>query len=419
MSVSIDRMESGVSRRVFLRGMGVLVALPALDAFGAPKAPTRRMVAVNIPLGFHPPYFFPEQAGRDYVLSPYLKAAEPLRQDLTVISGTSHPECDGGHETEKTFLTAAPHPGSRSFKNTISLDQKVAREIGTSTRFASMSLGDHSLAWSANGVSIPMINEPAEAFARLFIQGSAKDVAAQKRQLEDGRSIMDTVLDDARSIEGKVGAADRDKLDQYFTAVRETEQRLTKAGAWADTPKPAVTEKSPPRYKGEDVTGRLRGHFQVIRLALATDSCRVFTLGGNSGSPVLPLKGVDTGYHGLSHHGKNPQLIAQLEIVDRDTITAWLEFLTALKQTPDGDSTLLANTQVLLGSNLGNANGHLTVNLPIVLAGGPWKHGQHLAFDSAKNYPLARLFVSMMQGLGLDVGSFASGAGTMQGLERA
>jgi hypothetical protein len=410
-------IDTSISRRVFLRGMGVLVALPALDAFGAPPVAPKRIVAINIPLGFHPPNFFPEQAGRDYVLSPYLKMAEALRPDMTVISGTSHPECDGGHDTEKTFLTAAPHPGARSFRNTISLDQKIAKEIGAQTRYASMSLGDHSLSWSANGVSIPMVNAPADAFAKLFIQGSAQDVAAQKQNLQDGRSVMDTVLDDAKSLESKVGAADRDKLDQYYTAVRETEQRLAKSERWADTPKPVVTEQAPPRLKGEDVTGHLRGHYQVIRLALATDSCRVFTLGGNSGGLVPPLKGVDTSYHGLSHHGKNPQIIAQLEIVDRDTIAGWVDFLTALKNTPDGDSNLLVNTQVLLGSNLSNANMHSTTNLPIVLAGGPWKHGQHLAFDQTKNYPLARLFVSMMQGLGMEVGSFASGAGTLQGLE--
>jgi hypothetical protein len=280
-----------------------------------------------------------------------------------------------------------------------------------------MSLGDHSLSWSANGVSIPRIPAPADAFAKLFLQGSAKDVAAQKQALEDGRSIMDAVLDDAKSMEAKVSAADRDKLAQYFTAVRETEQRLAKAASWVETPKPAVAEQSPPRLKDNDITGRLRGHYQVIRLALASDSCRVFTLGGDSGSHVPPLKGVDTGYHGLSHHGKNPEMIAQLEIVDRDTIQGWVDFLTALKETKDGESNLLANTQVLMGSNLGNANGHLTTNLPIVLAGGPWKHGQHLAFDPARNYPLARLFVSMLQGLGLEIGSFASGGGTMQGLE--
>jgi hypothetical protein len=411
-------MKIDVTRRGFLRGMGVVLALPALEALGAPPVAPKRMVAINIPLGFYPPNFFPEQAGRGYAPSPYLRMAGALKDEMTVISGTSHPECDGGHDTEKTFLTAAPHPGSRSFRNTISLDQKVAKVIGKETRYASLSLGDHSLAWTANGVSIPMINRPEDAFAKLFLQGSPQDVAAQKQRLQDGRSIMDAVLEDARGMEGRASVADREKLDQYFSAVRETELSLTKAGTWVETPKPVVKENPPPRLKDEDVTGRLRGHYQVIRLALVTDTCRVLTLGGNSGGLVPPLRGVDTSYHGLSHHGKNPQMIAQLELVDRDTIQGWVEFLTALKETPDGDSHLLANTQVLMGSNLGNANGHLTVNLPIVLAGGPWKHGQHLAFDPAMNYPLARLFVSMMQGLGLEVESFASGAGTMRGLER-
>lgn len=407
-----------MDRRAFLRGAGVLLALPSLEAFGAPKAAApRRLVAINIPLGFHSPYWFPEKAGRDYPLSPYLMIAEAFRDEMTVISGTSHPECDGGHDTEKTFLTAAPHPGARSFRNTISLDQLLAKEIGGQTRYASMTLGAHSLSWSANGVSIPTMGAPADAFAKLFIQGSAKDVEAQKRSLEDGRSVMDTVLADAKAMEAKVGAADREKLDQYFTAVRETERRLAKAGTWVDTPKPVVAEKPPARFNYMDVTGNFRAYLQVIRLALATDSCRVFTFGGDAGSPVPPLKGVDTAYHGLSHHGKNPQMIAQLEIIDRDTILAWVEFLAALKATKDGDGTLLDRTQVLFGSNMGNANGHLTTNLPIVLAGGAWKHGQHLAFDSAKNYPLARLFVSILQGLGLEHGSFASGAGTMAGLE--
>lgn len=406
-----------LSRRAFLRAAGVLLALPSLEAFGRSKPAPRRLVALNIPLGFHSPNFFPEQAGRDYAMSPYLKIAEAFRNDMTVVSGTSHPECDGGHDTEKTFLTAAPHPGSRSFRNTLSLDQLVAKHIGGETRYASMTLGSHSLSWSANGVSIPATGAPLDAFSKLFLQGSAKDVAAQKQGLEDGRSILDTVLGDAKSMEAKVGVADREKLDQYFTAVRETEQRLAKAGTWVETPKPVVTEKPPPRLNYMDVTGHLRGHLQVIRLAIATDSCRVFTFGGDGGSAILPLKGVDQAYHGLSHHGKNPQMIAQLEIIDRDIILAWTEFLGALKATKEGDGTLLDTTQVLLGSNLGNANGHLTVNLPIVLAGGPWKHGQHLAFDQAKNYPLARLFVSMLQGLGLEIGSFASGAGTMAGLE--
>ena len=409
-----------MDRRRFLRASGVLLALPALESFGAPsKKPVRRLVAINIPLGFIPTKFFPTGAGRDWVASPYLAPAEALRNDLTVVSGSSHPECDSGHATERTYLTAAPHPGDRSFRNTISLDQFAAKEIGRETRYATMTLGDHGLSWSANGVAIPQIGAPADAFSRLFIQGTPQEVAKQKRALEDGRSILDAVLGDAKSMESKVSAADRDKLEQFGTAVRETEQTLQKAGAWADTPKPVVKEKSPERYKGEDMVGRLRGNYQVIRLAIATDSCRVFTLGGDGGSHVPPLKGVDQAYHGLSHHGMNPQMIAQLEIVDRQTIQDWVGFVAALKATPEGDSNLLANTQVLFGSNLGNANAHTTTNLPIVLAGGPWKHGQHLVFDKDKNVPLAKLFVNLLQGLGIEADRFASGHGTLPGLERA
>ncbi|QDU95478.1 DUF1552 domain-containing protein [Lignipirellula cremea] len=414
---------SSLSRRTFLRGAGVSLSLPLLDAmqprgvFAQTGTPPRRMVAINIPLGFYGPSFFPEQAGRDYATSDYLQSAEPMRNDFTIFSGTSHPDVDGGHSAEKSFLTAAPHPGSRSFKNTISLDQLVAREIGRQTRFASLTLGDHSLSWSANGVSIPSERTPAKAYAQLFLSGSREEIAVQEQRLQDGQSIMDTVLADAQAMQRHIGPADRQKLDQYFTAVRETEQRLVKAEAWAKTPKPVVEAESPGLIPGADFTARLKGHFDVIRLALQTDSTRVVTLGGNGGSEVSPLPGVDQGYHGLSHHGKNPEMIAQLERIEQETIRVWAEFLASLKATPDGSSNLLDQTQVLLGSNLGSGSGHLTTNLPIVLAGGPFRHGQHLAFDNRHNYPLPNLFVSMLQGLGLEYDAFASGKTTMRGLE--
>src|SRR5688572_11515141 len=220
-----------ISRRTFLRGAGVCLALPFLEAMSplravaASAAVPRRFVGINIPLGFIPENFFPQGGGAGYALSPYLQPAEALRKDFTVLSGVSHPSVDGGHSAEKSFLTAAPHPGSRSFKNTISLDQFIAHRIGEKTRYASLTLGDHSLSWSANGVAVPAIQAPAKAFARLFLSGTAKEIATQQRDLQEGRSIMDTVLDDARAMERTVSSADREKLDQFFTAVRETEQR--------------------------------------------------------------------------------------------------------------------------------------------------------------------------------------------------
>jgi hypothetical protein len=409
-------LRSSISRRQFLRGAGVTLALPALESFGASPEPARRLVAINIPLGFYGPNFFPAASGRDYITSDYLKPADHLRDQFTIISGTSHPGVDGGHAAEKSFLTAAPHPGARGFRNTISLDQLVAAEIGEATRFASLTVGEQSLSWTANGVSVPQEKSPAKLFAKLFIAGSGADVANQREQIKDGHSILDSVLEEAGAMQSRVTAADREKLDQFFTAVRETEGRLAKSERWLETPRPVVEAKPPAEVGSGDVVNWLKSHFDVVRLALATDSTRVVALSGANHSLVPPLPGVSMGYHGLSHHGKNPEMIRQLEIIDRGTIGAWVAFLESLRDTPDGGGSLLDHTQVLLGSNLGNASGHLTTNLPIVLAGGGFKHGQHLAFDEKDNYPLPNLFVSMMQGLGLEADAFASGKGTMTGL---
>ena len=420
-----------LSRRTFLRGTGVSLALPLLEAMlpgvtraagasatAAAGAP-RRMVAINIPLGFLPEKFFPTQVGAGYTLSEYLKAAEPLRNDFTILSGVSHPDVDGGHSAEKSFLTAAPRPGARTFRNTISLDQHIAKQIGDKTRFSSLTLGDHSLSWSANGVSIPVEQSPARAFAKLFLSGTPKEVATQQQELEAGRSIMDTVMDDAKSMERRVSAADRDKLDQFFTAVRETEQRLVKAEAWNSTPKPKVTAQQPGKIDSTDLVGTFRANFDIIRLALETDSTRVVALGGTGYGLVPTIKGVSQAYHSLSHHGKNPDMMAQLALIEAATIEAFWSFVASMKQTPSGGSNLLDQTQILLGSNLGNASGHLTTNLPVILAGGGFKHGQHLSFDHKNNYPLPNLFVSMLQRMGLESSSFASSTGTMKGLEMA
>jgi len=414
-----------LSRRTFLRGAGVCLALPLLEAMlpariraagSATTTAPKRIVAINVPLGFIPEKFFPTETGASYALSEYLQPAEPLRNDFTLFSGTSHPGVDGGHSAEKSFLTAAPSPGARTFRNTISLDQFIARQIGDATRFSSLSIGE-SLSWSANGVSIPSEHSPARTFARLFLAGTPKEVSAQERDLEDGRSIMDTVLEDAHAMERSVSSADRTKLDQFFTAVRETEQRLVKAQAWSKTPKPKVDAPQPGPLNDTDLAGTYRAQFDVIRLAFETDATRVIAFGAYGYGLVPKIQGVELGYHGLTHHGKNPDMMRQLELIDRATLSAFFEFLTKMKASQDGDGSLLDHTQVLLGSNLGNANAHSTTNLPVILAGGGYRHGQHLAFDAKDNYPLPNLFVSMLQRMGIEAEKFATSTGTMKGLE--
>ena len=267
--------------------------LPLLESSGAMKSAgvPKRMVAVNFPLGFHGPNFFPEQSGRDYELSDYLKPAAALRNDFTIVSGTSHPDVDGGHAAE-----LLPHgrsaPWIARFQEHHLLDQFVARRLGGSTRYASLTIGDHGMSWSANGVAVPHESSPSAVFAKLFLSGTPKEVAARKIHLQDGRSILDVVLEDANRMAAKAGKLDREKLDQYFTAVRETEKNLIKAEKWHGTPKPKVDAQQPGQFASADIVGRLQAHFEIVRLALMTDSTARNRPGWQRGSQVLPIKGV-------------------------------------------------------------------------------------------------------------------------------
>src|SRR4029077_5375285 len=220
-----------------------------MDAVGASTAKTpRRMVCINTPLGLHPAAFFPENAGKDYTLSPYLEILKDYRDDFTVISGLSHPDVGASHDSNFSFLTGAPHPEQRAgFKNTVSLDQFAADHLFGQTRFASLPLSceGFGLAWTRSGAPVPTESWPSSVFAKLFIEGRPDEVEAQKRRLENGRSILDTVREQAKDVRSAVGARDRDKLDEYFTSVREREQRLPKSGEWAKKPKPKVAARPP------------------------------------------------------------------------------------------------------------------------------------------------------------------------------
>jgi hypothetical protein len=379
------------------------------------------MVCINTSLGLHGPFLFPEKAGRDYALTPYLEPLTALRNDFTICSGLAHPDVDGGHAAESSYLTAAPHPGSTGFRNTISLDQFAAERMGAETRFASLTLGTGSgntLSWSRAGVPIPAEARPSKVFARLFLDGTPTEVAAQVARLRDGQSIMDAVGAEAQRLSRSVGAQDREKLEEYFTSVRELEQRLVKNQDWAKTPKPVVA-MAPPKDSTDpsDIIGRSRTMYDLIHLALQHDSARLITLTISGNNSVPPIKGVTMDHHGLSHHGKNPEKIEQLRLVELAEMQALADFLAKLKATPEDSGSLLDKTMVFFGSNLGNASSHDNRNMPVLLAGGSFRHGQHLAFDPAKNAPLPNLFVSMLQQLGIETDTFASGRGTLSGLE--
>lgn len=416
-----------LGRRAFLRASGVTLALPWLDCLaprargGEPAAPPRRFVGINAPLGFYTPNLFPEQAGRDYEATPYLQLLADYRDDFTLLSGVSHPEVDGGHYSEASFLTAAPHPKASTFKNTISLDQYIVEKTAPDTRFPFLALSTYkgSLSWTAGGVSIPSENSPAKLFQKLFVDGSPDEADAQVQQLRVGRSVLDAVLGQANKMHRSLGSADREKLDQYLTAVRDVEGRLHDAEAWVRKAKPHVDVEPLTDIANEgDLMGRAKLMFDLIQLVFVTDSTRVVTLNLDAFAPgVIPVPGVSRGYHNLSHHGMEPDKIAELRLIDEAQLKVFGYLVNRLRSTPEQDGRLLDRTAVVFGSNLGNASAHDTKNMPMFIAGGGFKHGQHLAFDRANNYPLCNLYVSILQRMGIEADRFASSSGTLTGLE--
>jgi hypothetical protein len=266
-------------------------------------------------------------------------------------------------------------------------------------------------------VQIPAENSPSKIFARLFLNGTAEEVQGQVRRLQQGQSILDTVREHARRLNRVVPAGDREKLDQYYTSVRQLESDLARAQEWSRTPKPEVAAPPPEDSTNPaDIVGRTQLMYDLASLALSTDSTRLITL-HLSGDGVPPIEGVREGHHVLSHHGNNPDKLAQIGRIQSQLMGALNRLLSRLQQTGEEDQTLLDRTMVLYGSNLGNANNHSTRNMPMLLAGGGFRHGQHLAFDRHDNYPLPNLYVSMLQRLGVETDRFASSTGAMTGLE--
>jgi hypothetical protein len=418
-------MSRPLTRRHFLRAAGVSLALPWLEVFArrasAASAKPHRMVCICTPLSLHPANFFPDKAGKDYAATPYLEVLKDFRDDYTVMSGLAHPDVGNSHDSIFSFLTAVPHPELRNgFRNSISLDQFAAERIGTETRFPALSLSGEGfgLSWTRSGALVPSHFSPSHLFAQLFIEGRPEEVAAQARRLRDGQSILDKVGDQAKDLKGDLGAADRDKLDEYMTSVRELEQRLAKSEEWAKKPKPKVDAKQPQDIPNSgDLIGRTRLLFDLTHLALQTDSTRLITILLCGASLVPPITGVTMAHHDLSHHGQDPVKLAQLKILETEKMKVLGDLLTKLKQTKEDGASLLDRTMVFFSSNLGNASNHSCRNLPILLAGGGFKHGQHLAFDAKNGPPLCNLYVSMLQRLGIEADKFGSSTGTLTGLE--
>lgn len=408
-----------ISRRAVLRGAGVALALPLLEAmtpaFGAvsESRKAKRFVGVSLALGLHGPNLVPATSGRNYQPSMYLKSLQDIRNEFTVVSGSSHPGVTGGHTAEGSIYSACPNQRGTTSRNTISLDQLMAKHLGHETRFPSLVLNTNSQnspSYTENGSMIPALNDAMRLFTRLFVNDSKVEQDRQAELIRRGRSVMDVVGAEAKLLQREVGPGDQDKLDAWFTSVRDLENRLVANEEWVRKPKPKVSLKSPTSIPRDNEVEVQRIFLDIVHMALVTDSTRFITL-HVTGNSVTGLEGVDTSYHTLSHHGLDADKLRQLAIVEQGNINAWGDFLRKLKA-----DQLLDETMVLLTSNLGNASSHDNKNMPVLFAGGGFKHGQHLAFDQKNNYPLPNLYLSAMHRLGLQDERFATSTGEMSGL---
>ena len=423
-------IDQRLHRRRFLGGAGVMLALPLLDSLSpksvrtAESARPRRMLLISNNLGVLPKPFFPQTSGRDYELSPYLAPLAAFRNDFTVFSGLSHPGVVGGHSTENCFLTAARGPTKSGFRNQISLDQFAAEKLGPVTRFPTLNLGvnidkaNRSLAWTRDGVLLPAEDKASALFQKMFVQGDAAAVQTQLKKLEERGSILDTLLDDTKQVRERLGRDDQSRLDQYLTSVREIEQRLHTAREWELRPKPTTTHTPPTDIQDQKLFfEKFDLMLSMAQLALESDSTRIVTLMVDAfATPSFKLgdnENSTTGYHDLSHHGQAADKVRQLEEADRRQMALLKMLLENLAEKRDGEVRLLDHTMVLFGSNMGDANTHDNSNLPILLAGGGLKHGQHLAFSHDNNRPLCNLFVTMLQNMGLETDAFGSSTGTL------
>lgn len=425
-----------ISRRKILRAAGVSLGLPFLEcmlptraraADAATQAPRRMLILMNN-IGFLPKYFFPTGTGRDYAASEYLSILEPVRQEFTVFSGLSHPGVTGGHSTDNCFLTAARGAFKSGFRNSISLDQYAAEKLGQVTRFPSLNLGVNidkgnvSLSWTRDGVLLPAEDSPAKLYERMFLQGDPESIARQLHKLETRGSVLDTLLDETNRFRRNLASEDKQRLDQYVTSVREVENRLQTAKSWELRPKPTAKSPAP-----QDLTDK-KLFFEKFDLMLSTaqlafesDSTRIITLMADAFfTPVYKLSESEStteSYHGLSHHGQNEDKVKQLKASDRNQLQLFKRTIERLANVNENGRRLLDQTMVLYGSNMGDANIHDNTNLPILLAGGPFQHGQHLAYKRDNNLPLSNLFVTMLQTLGIETENFASSTGPLTDLK--
>ena len=418
-------------RRFVIRSVAGSLALPSLSSFAAEaqRANTavlatkgagvgaRRFVAVGNLLGFQRNQLFPESPGKDFEETTLLKPLAANREHINIYRGLDH-GIRGGHFAVHTFLSGVLHHESKLRQDgNVTIDQFIADEIGKQTRFPSLTVGSEGgihggcqLSWTKSGIRVPPITGPAELFEKLFVTES-DDVRSKRSQANSLQaSILDSVLEDAKTLSNRVNSEDKSKLDEYLTSVRDVEKRLATRSQWVDQPKPDQPFDKPSDTNTVDDLPLL---YELIALALQTDSTRVATL--EIGGSFLPQNlGIEKSYHGLSHHGNDEDAIANLIQLETYQIEQFGKFLSRISEIQDGEQSLLDSTAVLFGSGMGDGNSHTNTDLPVVLAGGGYGRGEFrkVKSEGPGKVPLCNLFLDIAHRMGVQSESFGTSTGT-------
>ena len=406
-----------IGRRQFLRAAGALIALPSLESIAKPLAKAaaatrpRNLVSIGTYLGWHQKAFFPKEVGKGYGLPPILEPLADHQEDFTVFSGLDH-RAPNGHGAWSNFLCG------NSPKN-YSMDQMVADQIGQKSRFPSVQLtagtgeGSKAMSFTKQGIGLPMIQRPSVFYKQMFM--SEADKERMEYMLRSGKSSLDLVLQDALRLQKSLPQNDSDKLEEYFDSMRSVEKRMAHQIASINDPLPTTDYKLP---DSDPITPNLLMEaetlmYDLMALALDTDSSRVLSFFIDGLGQVFSFDGtaLKSGYHGLSHHGNDPEMIRDLIAIETAHMHCFNGFLNQLKEKkrPNGKS-LLDETIILMGTGMGDASRHSNANLPTLVAGGGFGHGSHIAIDGSKTDAplLGDLYITLMQRLGVETNAFSN-----------
>ncbi|MFT4550384.1 MAG: hypothetical protein ACI9MB_004361 [Verrucomicrobiales bacterium] len=417
--------KSTIDRRTVLRGAGACIALPFMESL-LPRSShaveqisqAQRMAAITVPFGMVVDQFHPTESGAKYKLTPTLEPLRDLKSDFTVFSSLDH-DVRGGHAANHTLLSGVKSTERAGYPDgNITVDQRAAELVGHETRFPSLVFWKEGMSFTRTGVRVPAVKKPSDAFRLMFVDDTDEQRKFERAALNSSDSILDAVREDAKKFNTILGSEDRQKLEEYFTSIRETEKKLELAEAWIDRPKPPVDDPALDKVADGTRDEKLGGNLvevwlDLMFLALQTNSTRVVSMSAENGG--WGLDGVTESYHTLSHHGQREDNLSQLAVIENHLVTHIAKFIGRLKTTKQADgSSMLDSTQILFGSGLGSGSRHSNVNLPLILAGGGFKHGQHI--DAQRKQPLCNLYLSMLQRMGAEQEYFNRSLGTFNGL---